>query len=153
MFLRSIKLRDWKAYANATFEFPTPTKNKTVVLIGAKNGYGKTSLLEALILGLYGRDGMDALARAITNGDAEKSYDEFLERALHAQALEQGRTSISIEIVLEDEQERLKVVRKWHFTPQGRHRRDQEDVQLYEGRDEEPVRPPGGRLSRDERDD
>lgn len=76
-------------------------------MIGAKNGYGKTSLLEVLILGLYGRDGMDALARAITNGDAEKSYDEFLERALHAQALEQGRTSIGIEIVLEDEQERL----------------------------------------------
>lgn len=153
MYLRSIRLRDWKAYATAVFDFPTPTSTKSVVLIGAKNGYGKTSLLEALILGLYGRDGMDALARAVTTGDAEKSYDEFLERALHAHALEQGRTSISIEIVLEDEQERLKVVRKWHFTPLGRHRRDQEDVQLYDGPDEEPVRPPGGRLSRDERDD
>lgn len=64
MFLRSIQLRDWKAYADAAFEFPVPTKNKNVVLIGAKNGYGKTSLLEALILGLYGRDGMNALARA-----------------------------------------------------------------------------------------
>src|SRR5579885_70517 len=155
MFLRSIKIRDWKADANATFEFPVPTRNKNVVLIGAKNGYGKTSLLEALILGLYGRDGMNALARAITsNSDADKSYDEFVERALHAQAIAQGRTSISIEIVLEeDSTERLKIIRKWHFTGQGKHRRDQEDVQLYEGRDEEPIRVPGLRPSREEKDD
>jgi DNA sulfur modification protein DndD len=154
MFLRSIKLRDWKAYANALFEFPVPTPQKNVVLIGAKNGYGKTSLLEAIILGLYGRDGMSALARAVTsNADADKSYDEFVERALHAQAPEQGRTSISIEIVLEDANERLKVVRKWHFTGQGKHRRDQEDVQLFTGKNEEPVRVPGLRPSRDEKDD
>lgn len=154
MFLRSIKIRDWKAYANATFEFPVPTKNKNVVLIGAKNGYGKTSLLEALILGLYGRDGMNALARAISsNADADKSYDEFVERALHAQAIDQGRTSISIEIVLEDAVERLKIVRKWHFTGQGKHRRDQEEVQLFAGKDEDPIRVPGLRPSRDEKDD
>src|SRR6266566_3650344 len=72
MFLRSIQLRDWKAYASGTFDFPVPTKNRNVVLIGAKNGYGKTSLLEALILGLYGRDGMNALARAITSNAVER---------------------------------------------------------------------------------
>src|SRR5260221_5092914 len=119
MFFRSIRLRDWKAYSNAAFEFPIPTKTKDVVLIGAKNGFGKTSLLEAIILCLYGRDGMDALARAVTtNSDAEKSYDEFVERALHAEALQQGRNSISIEIVLEDAMERMKIQRKWHFTGQ-----------------------------------
>ncbi len=154
MFLRAIKLRDWKGYANATFEFPVPTKSKNVVLIGAKNGYGKTSLLEALILGLYGRDGMSTLARAITsNSDAVKSYDEFVERALHAQAIEQGRLSIHIEIVLEDAIDRLKVVRKWHFTGQAKHRRDQEEVQLYSGRDEDPIRVPGLRPSREEKDE
>ncbi len=40
MFLRSIQLRDWKAYANGQFDFPAPTQKKNVVLIGAKNGYG-----------------------------------------------------------------------------------------------------------------
>jgi DNA sulfur modification protein DndD len=154
MFLRSIQLRDWKAYANGTFDFPIPTKNKNVVLIGAKNGYGKTSLLEGIILGLYGRDGMNALARAVTsNSDLDKSYDEFMERALHAQALQQGRTSISIQIVLEDAVERLKIVRKWHFTGQGKHRRSDEEVQLYAGKDEEPIKVPGLRPSREEKDD
>jgi DNA sulfur modification protein DndD len=138
MFLRSIQLRDWKAYASGQFDFPIPTKNKNVVLIGAKNGYGKTSLLEAIILGLYGRDGMHALARAVSsNSDDDKSYDEFMERALHAQALQQGRTSIAIQIVLEDAVERLKIVRRWHFTGGGKHRRTDEEVNLFTGKDED----------------
>lgn len=67
MYLRAIRLRDWKAFTSATFDFPAPTRTKNVVLIGAKNGFGKTSLLEALILGLYGRDGMPVLARAVAD--------------------------------------------------------------------------------------
>jgi DNA sulfur modification protein DndD len=154
MYLRSIQLRDWKAYANGQFDFPIPTKNKNVVLIGAKNGYGKTSLLEAIILGLYGRDGMHALARALSsNSDDDKSYDEFMERALHAQALEQGRTSIAITIVLEDAVERLKIIRRWHFSGSGKHRRTDEEVNLFSGKDEEPVKVPGLRPSREDRDD
>ncbi len=154
MFLRSIQLRDWKAFASGTFDFPIPTKNKNVVLIGAKNGYGKTSLLEAIILGLYGRKGMDALARAVTsNSDMDKSYDEFMERALHAQALPQGRTSITIQIVLESTVERLKIIRKWHFTGSGKHRRNDEEVQLYTGKDEEPSKAPGLRPTREEKDE
>jgi DNA sulfur modification protein DndD len=154
MYLRSIQLRDWKAYANATFDFPVPTKNKNVVLIGAKNGYGKTSLLEALILGLYGRDGMNALARAsASSADMIKSYDEFMQRALHAQALPQGRTSITIQIVLEDATERIKVVRKWHFTGKGMHRPGEEEVQLFSGKDDDPIRVPGPRPSREEKDE
>lgn len=152
MYLRSIQFRDWKPYSDCKFEFPVPTAKKNVVLIGAKNGYGKTSLLEGIILGLFGRDGMNALARAVTsNSDLEKSYDEFMQRALHGRAVPEGRHSITITIVLEDATERLKIVRKWHFTGQGKHRPSEEDLQLYEGKDEEPMIVPGMRPSRDEK--
>lgn len=154
MYLRSIQLRDWKAFANGQFDFPRPTRNKNVILIGAKNGYGKTSLLEAIILGLYGRDGMHALARAVTShSDADKSYNEFIERALHAQALEQGRTSIAITIVLEDAIERLKIVRRWHFSGNGKHKPADETIDLFSGKEEEPIKVPGIRPSREDRDD
>lgn len=154
MFLHSIQFRDWKAYANGTFDFPIPTKIKNVVLIGAKNGYGKTSLLEGIILGLYGREGMSTIARAIpSNSDIDKTYDDFMERALHSQALQQGRMSITIQIVLEDAVDRLKIVRKWHFNGQGKHRRSDEEVQLYTGKDEEPIKVPGLRPSREEKDE
>lgn len=46
MHLESISLRDWKAFESATFEFPAPGKTKNVVVIGGRNGFGKTSLLK-----------------------------------------------------------------------------------------------------------
>jgi DNA sulfur modification protein DndD len=155
VYLRAIRIRDWKAFTNATFDFPAPTRTKNVVLSGAKNGFGKTSLLEALILGLYGRDGMPVLARAVADsiGDAERSYDEFLQRALHAHALAQGRSSISIEVTLEERRERLTIQRRWHFSGDGRHRRGDEEVQVFSGPDEEPASLRGLRASREDRED
>lgn len=142
MYLRSIHFRDWKAYTDATLEFSPPKRGKNVVLIGAKNGYGKTTLLEGLVLGLFGRHGLDIIGRANIGeaGDArrELSYNEFMERALHAQAKNQGRSSTSITLVFEDKDcERIKIQRTWHFTGAGKHRPDQEDVRVLEGQNEE----------------
>lgn len=147
MYLRSVRLRDWKGYAGeALFEFPRPTKRKNVVLIGAKNGHGKTSLLEALMLGLYGRDALQLVARADQRaGDDDKlalSYDEFLQRALHARALEAGRTSMTVEVTLEDDDDVVSIERTWHFKTSGSHRRNEEDVRLWRGSDREPIRAP-----------
>lgn len=64
MFLRHIQLVDWKAHVDTTIELPKPTPGKNVILIGAKNGFGKTSLFEAVVMGLFGRDGLPLIARA-----------------------------------------------------------------------------------------
>lgn len=147
MYFKAIHFRDWKAYTDASFDFATPKRGKNVVLIGAKNGYGKTTLLEGLVLGLFGRHGLEIIGRA-NIGDAaearrELSYNEFLERALHAHAKSQGRSSASITLVFEDKNgERIKIRRTWHFTGAGKHRPDQEEVLIYEGQDEELVRVP-----------
>jgi DNA sulfur modification protein DndD len=147
MYLKSIRLRDWKGYAGeVTFEFPRPTRRKNVILIGARNGHGKTSLLEALMLGLYGRDALQLVARADQRaGDDDKyalSYDEFLQRALHARALEAGRTSMTVEITLESDEDVVAIERTWHFKTSGGHRRSDEEVRLWRGVDREPIRAP-----------
>ncbi|WP_339369973.1 DNA sulfur modification protein DndD [Paenibacillus elgii] len=139
MYISSIHLRDWKAYTDATFDFPAPLNGKNVVLIGGKNGFGKTSLLEAIVLCLFGRLGMRLIGRAsVGDGDRlELSYNDFLERALHGQALAQGRSSASVTLSFEGvNEERIKILRKWYFTGSGRHRADQEEVLIYEGHDE-----------------
>lgn len=154
MYIRSIVFRDWKAFASAQFDFPKPTKTKNVILIGAKNGYGKTSLLEGIIIGLYGKKGMNALARALSN--SVTSYDDFLKRALHAQALDQHRSTININIVLEDEEgNRLRIERKWHFNGKGDHKKNDEQILLYEGlRDNESlIKVPGNNPTDEEVDD
>lgn len=146
MFIKTIKLRDWKAYVDAEFSFPRPTKKKNVVLIGAKNGFGKTSLLEGIVMGLFGRDGLAMVARAVlTDGEDERlaqSYDEFLQRALHAQALDQGRSSASVTVELDDDDESVTIQRTWHFAGNGKHRRDEEEVRIWHGPDQDPIRIP-----------
>ncbi len=52
MIIKSIKLHNFGVYlGDNTFTF---SKHKPVVLIGGMNGHGKTTFLEAILLGLYG---------------------------------------------------------------------------------------------------
>jgi DNA sulfur modification protein DndD len=140
MHLSRIVLRDWKAFVDARFDFPKPTRSKNIVLIGAENGFGKTSLFEALVLGLFGRDGLPLIARAPFTGAGEErlsmSYKEFMEGALHARALDGGRASCSVELTFEtDEGEPIEVTRIWSFGSNGTFTNpyNSEDVRVYEG--------------------
>lgn len=54
MKIESIVLKNIGAYKNQTFDFMNENSNKNVVLIGGKNGAGKTTFLNALRIGLYG---------------------------------------------------------------------------------------------------
>lgn len=147
MFIRSIRFRNWKAFADTKFEFPSPESEKNVVLISAKNGFGKTSLLEGVILGLFGRDGFRIIGRADSAGDSQRvdiSYNNFLERAFHAQAKQHGQSSATIELTFEDEIEGpISIQRIWHFSGSGKHRRDEEELRIWVGRDNEllPIPP------------
>ena len=124
MHLLAITLRDWKAYESAKFEFPAPTKNKNVILIGGRNGFGKTTLFEALALGLFGRDGLRLVLRASAAADEQgraQSFRDFIERALYGDAIAQGRTSCRIELKFEDEAgEPIWIERTWYFNDSGK---------------------------------
>jgi DNA sulfur modification protein DndD len=146
MYLKRITLRDWKAYGGeCRLEFPTPTKRKNVVLIGAPNGFGKTSILEALLFGLYGRDALPLVARANKNTDREidKGYPAFLQRALHAQALADNRQSMTVELQFEDAEGdigQFSISRTWYFRGDGTFREEQ--VQIFAGAERKPLRAP-----------
>ncbi|MGE8454630.1 MAG: AAA family ATPase [Pseudomonadales bacterium] len=48
MWISRIELTCFKSYQHQSLNFPEPADGRNVVLIGGMNGYGKTSLLEAL---------------------------------------------------------------------------------------------------------
>ncbi|WP_034213938.1 DNA sulfur modification protein DndD [Arenimonas metalli] len=124
MHLLSVTLRDWKAYESAKFEFPAPSRNKNVILIGGRNGFGKTTLFEALALGLFGRDGLRLVLRASAAADEPgraQSFRDFIERALYGDAIKQGRSSCRIELQFEDEAgEPIWIERTWYFSDSGK---------------------------------
>ena len=148
MYLAQIQLRDWKSYTSANFEFPEPHANSNVVLIGAPNGFGKTSLFEAVILGLFGREGLPLIARSqFLSGDNDRlaiSYKSFLEKVLHRGAALAGRNSCSVKIKFVNENdEPLEIQRIWHFSDSASYRPQDEEVHIYFGATRKAVGPSG----------
>ena len=138
MYISQIVVRDWKSYTAASFEFPSPTADANIVLIGAPNGYGKTSLFEAVVLGIFGREGLPLIARSPFSGsDKERlatSYKAFLEKALHRGATDAGRNSCSVKVkFVDDDDEPLEIQRIWHFNDAGVYRPQDEEVHIYNG--------------------
>ncbi|WP_411695131.1 AAA family ATPase [Burkholderia contaminans] len=82
LWISKIELTNFKSYRHAEFSFPEPEGEQNIVLIGGINGYGKTSVLEALYLCLYGKDAIVHLARAGLKTDGFKGYPSFLEGGL-----------------------------------------------------------------------
>ncbi|KST61115.1 DNA sulfur modification protein DndD [Methylobacterium sp. GXS13] len=148
MYLKSIQLREWKAYALARFDFPSPRPGKNVVLIGAENGFGKTSLFEAVVLGLFGKDGMPLIARAGFKDIGEErqntTYKAFLEKAINRVAIRNGRTtscSVTLSFGTGDEDEEIEIKRIWSFNDQGHFKPSDEEIQIFEGSKRKPVGP------------
>lgn len=156
MQLRKISLRDWKCYAGKVeFDFPSANTGKNLSLIGAANGFGKTALYEAIVLGLFGRDGMPLLYRARFEISGEnqndQTYVQFLsttderDGVLNRSALSNGTTSCSVELIFDDHAGKpLRMQRVWHFTPQGLFKRYDEEVYAFEGTERRPVGPRSG---------
>lgn len=132
MWISRIELINFKSYQHQVFEFPAPSEGKNVILIGGMNGYGKTTILEALYLGLYGKDSIIHLARAGIKGDV--GYPVFLERALHGHALKTKRDSMSVTVQIDaNEHEGFQVTRKWFFSTKGNWQ--DEEILIYDTRD------------------
>ncbi|WP_316979541.1 DNA sulfur modification protein DndD [Shumkonia mesophila] len=80
MILRSLELENFGLYAGLNRIDLIPRRRKggdgSIVLIGGKNGTGKTTLLEAVRLALYGR-------RALGARVAQSEYREYLQGRVH----------------------------------------------------------------------
>lgn len=119
MWISRIALRNFKSYQSQIFEFPQPENGKNLVLIGGLNGYGKTTLLEAIYVGLYGEEAVNhkALDRA---GLKAKGYGHFLETAFYKHALRNGEERMEVVIeITRPGKGCLRITRKWFFTKQG----------------------------------
>lgn len=120
MYISKIELTKFKSYQHAELSFPEPDAGKNIVLIGGMNGYGKTTILEALYLCLYGKDALPHLARAGLKTDDYRGYPTFLEKALNSEAKRDGADMMSIRITINRTKTKgIDITRRWYFKTNG----------------------------------
>ncbi|MDJ0732102.1 MAG: DNA sulfur modification protein DndD [Crocosphaera sp.] len=92
-------------------------ENRPIILIGGMNGGGKTTLMDAIRLALYGQ-------RAQCSTRNNFSYSDFLIQAINHQAPlgEETRIELAFEHFIDDQWKEIRIVRRW-------------DKQLKEGKD------------------
>ena len=121
MIFNSVELRNYGLFRNAKFDL-RPTQGpegtlRNIVLFGGKNGSGKTTILEAVRVCLYGQRSRGLRVR-------RKDYERFLRAKIHrAPAGTPSPTVASVVLDFEHvhagESRRFKVERKWHDTGRG----------------------------------
>lgn len=127
MWIEKIELVNFKAYQKQVFNFPKPENGRNLVLIGGKNGFGKTTLLEALYLCLYDKEAITHLGRA---GLKSNPYNKFLQSSLYGKiASSDKRMSVSVRF-MEKENYGFEITRIWFFDSKGDYLED--DVRLCE---------------------
>ena len=122
MYISKIELTKFKSYQHAELKFPEPSEGKNIVLVGGMNGYGKTTILEALYLCLYGKDALPHLARAGLKTDDYRGYPTFLEKALNGEAKRDGTDNVmSIRLVINRTKTKgIDITRRWYFRANGK---------------------------------
>ena len=76
MILDKIQIENFGAYQGVQEAIISPEKGKPVVLFGGMNGGGKTTMLDALLLVLYG-------SRAKVSNRGRLGYREYLKQCIH----------------------------------------------------------------------
>jgi DNA sulfur modification protein DndD len=137
MYLSKIQLCNWRSYADGDFSFEKPSGRRPLVLVGAMNGHGKTSLLFGLYVGLFGRYGLrHAEGFQAFEGDDQPYYREAVRRFRRSTAPADEPTSIEIVFsptANDGDSPEIRVVRRWFFTANGSPRSGDafEEVDLY----------------------
>lgn len=142
---KRIRISNWKAFQSADLEFPTTVTNRPIVLIGGNNGNGKTSILDALIAGLYGAASFVDGGRGSPQGSEvvrRAEYRAFIERALHRPAFDRGDRMSSVIVELSIPNGQMEIERRWYFDDDGQLFEDDEEVVVRIGSDRDIVAVP-----------
>ena len=90
----------------------TDNNPRPIILFGGMNGGGKTTLMDAIRLALYG-----SRAQCSTRGNL--SYGDFLSQSVNRNtpATEKARIELAFEVIQDDKPTTLRIVRYWEKEP------------------------------------
>lgn len=146
--LRRMRLRNWKAFPRADLALPIGAGDADVILVGGANGFGKSSILEAYALGLFGRRAVSEagflLSAAASRGGQRRSYIELVRKALHRGEAAQSEGVCGVTLEFDTEEGPVEVQRMWYFDDAGSLIEDEEELLVRIGEERQlPAVPTG----------
>jgi DNA sulfur modification protein DndD len=87
-------------YGNVSIDLNT-TDEKNIVLIGGKNGFGKTNFLLAIVWCFYGQKIIQIDESFKREVQKESNYDKFIKQSLNWDSKEEGNNIFSIEVQID----------------------------------------------------
>ncbi|EHO51744.1 DNA sulfur modification protein DndD [Lachnospiraceae bacterium oral taxon 082 str. F0431] len=116
MKINKVKLYNFSSYEGTNeFDFEITDKEKNIVLIGGKNGAGKTSLFTAIKVALYGPLAYGYVG--VNNHYISKIKDLINSKAFQKDVVESG-VQITLQLKIEREIRNFVITRKWDYTNQ-----------------------------------
>jgi DNA sulfur modification protein DndD len=108
MILDGLRIENFGAYGGVSEAELTPKGNKPVVLFGGMNGGGKTTLLDALLLVLYG-------SKAKVSNRGRMAYKDYLRECIHRGSDSGDGTSITLRFrrMMDGEEKSFELQRYW----------------------------------------
>jgi DNA sulfur modification protein DndD len=116
MIFTELTIENFGVYAGKHTIDLRPKSNDSIcpiILLGGMNGGGKTTLMDAIRLALYGQR-----ARCSTRGNL--GYSEFLTQSVNSQATSAdiAQIQLSFEQIFEGHWQQFKIIRAWQKNPQ-----------------------------------
>jgi len=117
MRINELKLKNFGIYAGKqTISFKDTNHKKPIILLGGYNGRGKTTIFEAMLLGLYGSKSFAFLESKLT-------YAAYLNKFINKNNIDDG-ASIEIDITVNYDSESANFIIKRTWFDKGKYTKD-----------------------------
>jgi len=116
MKINKIVLYNFNSYEGLNeFDFTSDDSNKNIILIGGKNGAGKTSLFSAIKIALYGPLSFGYVG-------ANPKYIAKIKDCINSKSFQknvvESRVQITVSLMVEREVKEYEITREWDYTKQ-----------------------------------
>ena len=130
MILTELELQNFGVYRGShVIDLEPADRDSPIVLFGGLNGVGKTTVLEAVLLALYGKRTPIAKREGLR-------YDDYLRRCIHGSVASHDGATVRLRFRVrsEGEDQTVRISRTWHETKSGV--KEVEEVHLGESGEE-----------------
>lgn len=102
MKLSNIEINNFRQYYNAINIDLTTNSDENIILIGGRNGYGKTNLLLSIVWCLYGEKISQIDDNFKKEIQKEKNYSSFMQQSINWTAKKENKDTFSVSILISE---------------------------------------------------